>query len=273
MNRFLKTRRQACSFILAALVSTLAPQFAVGQDNPHGLIDPAVISVGSMGDSKPNTFTSASGEFTGFDIELFRDIARRMGYSQDKILITGQDFSALMPSVANGRFDSAIAAIGVTPERQKSVGFSDGYLTFYLSVLSSNPDIKTVGDLAGKRVGLVQGTLTDIYATKNFEGADLVKFPDNNAAVSALNNGTIDAHFLDHEPAAQYTERYPALKIAIDIPSLDTPAGFVVRKDNDALREAINTALQAAIDDGTWKSLYEKWFPGAPILDRYLPKQ
>ena len=56
-------------------------------------------------------------------------------------------------------------------------------------------------------------------------------------------------------------------------PSFDAPAGFVVRKGNDALREALNKGLHDAMQDGTWKTLHEKWFPGTPMPDAYLPKQ
>ncbi len=242
-------------------------------DNPYGLIDPKVISVGTMGDAKPYTFTTAEGEFTGFDIEFFLNVASRLGFKKDQVIFTGQEFSALMPSVANQRFDAAVAAIGTTEARKKTVDFSDGYLAGYLSVLTADKTMTSADGLKGKRLGVVQGTLQEIYADKNFKETDLVRFPDNNSAVSALNNGTVDAHFLDYEAAKQYGERYPDLKIAVNIPSFDAPAGFVIRKGNDAFREALNTALHAAMEDGTWKALYEKWFPGSPMPDQYLPKK
>jgi polar amino acid transport system substrate-binding protein len=226
-----------------------------------------------MGDAKPYAFTQADGTFTGFDIEFFRNVAGRLGFKPEQVIFTGQEFSALMPSVANERFDAAVAAIGTTEARKKTVDFSDGYLAGYLSVLTADKAITSADGLKGKRLGVVQGTLQEIYAAKNFAGTDLVKFPDNNSAVAALNNGSVDAHFLDYEAAKQYGERYPELKIAVNIPSFDAPAGFVVRKGNDKFRDALNTALHAAMQDGTWKALYEKWFPGSPMPDQYLPKK
>ncbi|NSZ18818.1 ABC transporter substrate-binding protein [Agrobacterium vitis] len=261
------------AIIAAALACAgLMAQQAVAADNPYGLIDPKVISVGTMGDSKPYTFITSDGQFTGFDIELFLNVAERMGFKKDQVVFTGQEFSALMPSVANGRFDVAVAAIGTTEARKKTVDFSDGYLAGYLSVLTPDTKITDAAGLKGKRLGVVQGTLQEIYATKNFKDTDLVKFPDNNSAVSALNNGTVDAHFLDYEAAKDYTDRFKALKIAVNIPSFDAPAGFVIRKGNDGLREAFNKGLHAAMQDGTWKKLYEKWFPGSPMPAEYLPK-
>jgi polar amino acid transport system substrate-binding protein len=267
------------SGILAALTAPLVACLfaltsgpAIAADNPYNLIEPGTISVGTMGDAKPYTFATADGQFTGFDIELFLNVVSRMGFPKDKVTFTGQEFSALLPSVANQRFDVAVAAIGTTEARKKTVDFSDGYLAGYLSVLTSDASIKDAAGLKGKRLGVVQGTLQEGYATKHFTDADLVKFPDNNSAVAALNNGSIDAHFLDYEAAKQYGERYPALKIAINIPSFDAPAGFVVKKGNDAFRTALNKALHQAMQDGTWKTLYEKWFPGSPMPDQYLPK-
>ena len=267
------TRRAVlCAALLSLAAATGPVRDARAQDNPYGLIEPGTISVGTMGDAKPYTFTDADGSFTGFDIELLLDVASRMGIDKDHVTFTGQDFSALMPSVANGRFDLAAAAIGTTDARKKTVDFSDGYLAGYLSVLTPDASIKSADDLAGKRLGVVQGTLQETYAEKNFAKADIVKFPDNNSAVSGLNAGSIDAHFLDYEAAKQYAEQFKGLSIAINAPSFDAPAGFVIAKGKDALREALNKGLREAMQDGTWKRLHEKWFPGTPMPDQYLPK-
>jgi polar amino acid transport system substrate-binding protein len=240
-----------------------------GEENPYGLIEPGTIRVASMGDAKPYTFTDENGEFAGFDIELFKDVADRIGV-QD-VVFTGQDFSAILPAVANGQFDVGVAAIGITDERKQTVDFSDGYLAGYLTVLTSDTSIKEEADLAGKRIGVVQGTLQEKYATENFPDAELVRFPDNNSGVSALNSGTVAAHFLDYEAAKQYGEQFDGLELAINIPSFDAPAGFAIKPGNDAFREALNKALGEAMEDGTWKELYEKWFPGSPMPDQYLP--
>lgn len=268
---FARMRMTAVAAALVALTGVATTSLA--EDNPLGLIDPGTISVGTMGDAKPYAFTTADGNFSGFDIELFLNVAERIGFKKDQVVFTGQEFSALMPSVANGRFDVAAAAIGTTDKRKQTVDFSDGYLAGFLTVMTPDASIKDAAGLKGKRVGVVQGTLQEIYAEKNFAGADLVKFPDNNSAVSGLNNGTVDAHFLDYEAAKDYATRYPDLKVAVNIPSFDAPAGFVVRKGNDALRAALNKGLHEAMADGTWKALHEKWFPGTPMPDAYLPKQ
>ena len=271
-------RRTAVAAVAAAtaLVLSACARGAAGDqatdaadDNPYGLITPGQIRVASLGDAKPYTFTDESGEFTGFDVELFTDVAGRIGI--DDVVFTGQDFSGLLAAVANGQFDVGVAAIGITEERQQTVDFSDGYLAGYLTVMASpDADIADEDDLAGKRLGVVQGTLQEAYAVKNFTETELVRFPDNNAAISAVNSGAVDAHFLDYEAAKEYAAQY-GLENAIDIPSFDAPAGFAIAKGKPEFQEALNEALHEAMEDGTWKELYQKWFPGSPMPEQYLP--
>jgi polar amino acid transport system substrate-binding protein len=264
--------------IVAAAVAALVALSGCGgstpaqstADNPYGLIQPGTVRVASLGDSKPYTFTDAQGNFTGFDVELFKDVAKRAGV--DNVVFTGQDFSAILPAVANGQFDVGVAAIGITDKRKETVDFSNGYLAGYLTVLTTKDSgIKGVEGLNGKRLGVVQGTLQEAYAVKNFPTASLVRFPDNNSAIAAVNSGSADAHFLDYEAAKDYTEQHGLVSVA-DIPSFDAPAGFAIAKDKTALKEALNKALAEAMEDGTWKTLYQKWFPGSPMPEQYLPK-
>lgn len=240
------------------------------ESNPYGLIEPGKVRVASLGDAKPYTFTDESGAFTGFDVELFENVAGRIGI--EEVVFTGQDFSGLLAAVANEQFDVGVAAIGITEERKQTVDFSDGYLAGYLTVITTEESGVTSEDaLAGKRLGVVQGTLQEAYAVKNFTETDLVRFPDNNTAISAVNSGTVDAHFLDYEAAKDYMEKF-GLVSAADIPSFDAPAGFAIAKGKEEFQAALNEALAAAMEDGTWKELYQKWFPGSPMPEQYLPK-
>ena len=273
-----RTTVRPAALIAAAVAAVLALSGCGGSssassspaENPYGLIEPGSIRVASLGDSKPYTFTDAQGKFTGFDVELFTDVAARAGV--DNVVFTGQDFSGLLAAVANGQFDAGVAAIGITDKRKETVDFSDGYLAGYLTVITTKTSgISNADGLSGKRLGVVQGTLQEAYAVKNFTSASLVRFPDNNTAVSAVNSGSVDAHFLDYEAAKSYQEQF-GLVSAADIPSFDAPAGFAVAKGKTALKEALNKGLAEAMEDGTWKKLYEKWFPGSPMPEQYLPK-
>jgi polar amino acid transport system substrate-binding protein len=93
----------------ATLIGAAQAQSA---DNPYNL--PNRISVATMSDAKPYVFTDENGEITGFDAELFRDVAARLGFSNDQVVFAGMDFAAIMPTIAADRFDVAAAAIGTT---------------------------------------------------------------------------------------------------------------------------------------------------------------
>ena len=120
MKHLMLTRRSALSAMAVAVAVGLGgvTSKVLAQDNPYNLIDPNQISVATMGDAKPYVFTDANGNFTGFDADLFRDVARRLGFKEDQVIFTGQDFAAILPSIANGRFDVAAAAIGTTDARK-----------------------------------------------------------------------------------------------------------------------------------------------------------
>lgn len=271
VSKFKKAIVAAAAIGSLLLLSACGGSDASGSEteNPYSLITPGQLRVASLGDAKPYTFTDESGTFTGFDIEFFTDVAKRIGIND--VVFTGQDFSAILPAVANGQFDAGVAAIGITEERKKTVDFSEGYLAGYLTVLTTKDSgITSAESLPGKRLGVVQGTLQEAYAVKTFADTDIVRFPDNNAAISGVNSGSIDAHFLDYEAAKDYAKKFDLVSAA-DIPSFDAPAGFAISKKNTALRDALNKAVKEAMEDGTWKSLYSKWFPDSPMPDQYLP--
>ena len=109
--------------LMATLAGCGVSSALAASDNPYDLIDPSTISVGTMGDAKPYAFVDANGQFSGFDIEFFLNVVSRMGFDKDHVAFTGQDFSALMPSVANGRFDVAVATIGTTERARRRSTF------------------------------------------------------------------------------------------------------------------------------------------------------
>ena len=107
-----------------------------------------------MGDAKPYVFTDANGNFTGFDAELFRDVARRLGFKEDQVIFTGQELSALLPSVANGRFDVAVAAIGTTEAASRPLTLAMAILPATFRSFPPDPALNSNESTAGKRIGV-----------------------------------------------------------------------------------------------------------------------
>ena len=126
---------------------------------------------------------------------------------------------------------------------------------------------KDVATVKGKKIAVLQGSIEDNNSAKFIPGAQIVRFPDQNSAALALANHRIDGFFNDYDPNLSIVAKYPALKLAqpITLPATAFPAGWVVKKGNTKLVDKLNDALAQVVKDGTWMTLYKKYFPQDPI--------
>ncbi len=127
-----------------------------------GLGVPGVLTVGTLSDAPPSICINSQGEFTGFDNEVLRAIAEKLGL---RINFVGTDFSGLLAQVASRRFDVGSSSITTTDARRRTVGFTNGYDFGYFSlVVPAGSPITGFDQLAaGQRIGVVQGTVQEAY--------------------------------------------------------------------------------------------------------------
>lgn len=260
---------------MAAAVAIAATGCASGNGSEAAADEPltikdGVLLVGTTTDSKPNAYLE-DGEMTGFDIELIEAIAEQLGLT---IEYKAMEFSALLPAVANGQLDVATNAIAATVERQGTVDFADGNVVGAISVLTKEGSAITedTQSVNGTRLGLVQGSIQEAYAAEEFPEAEIVRFPDNNAGVAALQSDRIDAFFIDTVVGNDYLAQYDGLHMPIIVWTLDLPAAVAVSKDNPALLDAINEAQETVFSDGTWQEIYEAYYmPTLPMPEQLPP--
>ncbi|QLY34023.1 ABC transporter substrate-binding protein/permease [Nocardia huaxiensis] len=224
-----------------------------------GLLTAGKLSVGTLSDAPPSICVNSKGAFTGFDNELLRAMADKLGL---QIEFVGTEFSGLLAQVANGRFDVGSSNITTTDARRQLVGFTNGYDFGYFSLVVPNGSgIKGFSDLnRGTRIGVVQGTVQDDYVVNELH-LDPVKFPDYNTAYANLKTGQIDAWVAPSAQAQGAIKPGDATSIVQNTFSLNNFVGYAVRKDNQPLTNALNSALDAVIADGTYAKLYEQWVP------------
>ncbi|SDE51049.1 polar amino acid transport system substrate-binding protein [Rhodococcus tukisamuensis] len=227
--------------------------------NALGLITPGKISVGTLSDAPPSICVDSSGTFTGFDNELLRAVADKLGL---QVEFSGTEFAGLLSQVANNRFDVGSSSITTTDDRRRTVGFTNGYDFGYFSLVTRNDSpVKGFADLdAGTRIGVVQGTVQDDYVV-NTLGLDPVKFPDYNTAYANLKSGQIDAWVAPSQQAEGAIKPGDPTSIVQNTFSLNNYVGWAVNKNNQALVDALNSGLDAVIADGTWSRLYSDWVP------------
>jgi polar amino acid transport system substrate-binding protein len=229
--------------------------------NALGLSKPGTLTVGTLSDAPPSICINSAGQFTGFDNELLRAIADRLGL---RINFVGTEFSGLLAQVASRRFDVGSSSITTTDARRRTVGFTNGYDFGYFSlVVPSGSPIKGFGDLApGQRIGVVQGTVQESYVVDTLH-LDPVKFPDYNTVYASLKTRQIDAWVAPSQQASGTVQQGDPAQIIENTFSLDNFVAWGVAKENQPLIDALNSGLDAIIADGTWSRLYTDWVPRA----------
>ncbi len=100
--------------------------------NALGLSQPGTLTVGTLSDAPPSICINSAGQFTGFDNELLRAIAERLGLN---VNFVGTEFSGLLAQVAARRFDVGSSSITTTDPRRRTVGFTNGYDFGYFSLV------------------------------------------------------------------------------------------------------------------------------------------
>ena len=205
------------------------------------------------------------GKPFGMDIDIAEEIATRMGL---KLNVINFKFDDIIPALNAGQFDAVISAMTITDERQQVVQFVP-YFEAGQSVLvkKGNPKgIKTLEDLSGKTVAAQSGTvaetalndLNDRLATAGKEKANVITYPVDTDAVDQLRVGRADATLHDSPVAAYYSKLNPDFEIGVE--NFDSaPQGIAIAKNNSAMFDAVKSAMDAMMADGTLDAIKAKW--------------
>lgn len=235
-----------------------------GEDVLAKVKEEGTLVIGTEGTYPPFTFHDASGELTGFDVEIAREIAERLGVEAE-FLETQWD--AMFAGLDAGRFDMVANQVGINPERQESYEFSDPYITStaVLVVAEDNTEIQSFEDLDGK---LSAQSLTSNYAeTATSYGAELEGVEGFNQAIELLNSGRVDATVNDNLTVLDFLKQRPDAKVKVVDESGDAAqSALLFRKDSGAIVDEANKALADMIEDGTYDEISEKWF-GENVLE------
>ncbi|HKF81375.1 MAG TPA: basic amino acid ABC transporter substrate-binding protein [Solirubrobacterales bacterium] len=202
-----------------------------------------------------------SGEYTGFDIELMEAIGEKIGRTPE---FTDTSFETIFRDVAQGKFEAVISAATITEEREKAVDFSNPYYLSEQAVLvKEGSDIKSLEDLDGKTVAVQQGTTGQELAKEELGGSEVRPYPEGPDAVNALKAGTVEGVIIDAPVAQNAVEKSGGVEIAEKVPT-EEEYGIAVAQGETELLEEINKGLEEVLDDGTYKTIYEKWFKLEP---------
>lgn len=210
----------------------------------------------------PYEMTTDDGGYEGIDVEIATKIAEKLGLT---LVVDDMEFSSVITSVQSGKEDMAMAGLTVSEERKQNVDFTDSYATgVQVIIVTDDSPVATVDDLANvSLIGCQEGTTGYIYCSDTVEnggyGEDhVVAYPNGATAVQALLDGKVDAVVIDNEPAKAYVAANEGIHI-LETEYVTEDYAIGVNKENPALREAINTALNELIADGTVQEIIDKY--------------
>lgn len=239
-------------FVLAAAGAFAAPT-ALDDIKKAG-----VLRIGTEGTYPPFTYHDASGALTGFDVDIAREIARRLGVKP--AFVEGK-WDGLIAGLDARRYDLVANEVSVTPERGQKYAFSTPYIVSRAALIirDNNTGIKGFADLKGKRVA---ESLTSNYAALARQyGAEVVPVEGFEQAIELLLTGRVDATLNDSLSFYDFKTQKPEapLKIAA-LEAAGEPAGIIMRKGEPELLAAVNKAITDMKADGTYMKISKKYF-------------
>ena len=224
------------------------------------------LRVGVEGAYPPFSWKEADGTLKGFDIDFAHEVCKRL---DRECVLVEQEWDGMIPALLARKFDTIIASMSITEERKKKVDFTVKYYnTPAKLVAKKNPGFEgTAAGLDGKRLGVQRATTHQCSAEKLYPGAELVLYATQDEVWQDLGSGRLDAQLSD---SLQAYEGFLVLDVGQDFDFLGDAlddvecqgvgAGFAIRKEDSALRDALSKAIQDIRADGTYKVINDKYF-------------
>lgn len=210
----------------------------------------------------PMGFRDDNNEIVGYDIDLAKEVSSRLGLTFRAQPI---DWSAKEQELATGKIDCIWNGLTITPERLDALTFSEPYLAnAQIVVVRADSGIKTLADLAGKKIGIQAGSSAAdaLDAAKDFKASlkDVVEFKENITALNDLEIRGVDGVVMD-KVVAEYSIKTTGKPFAVLSEGLAPEEyGIAFKKGNTDLRDKVQNTLKEMAKDGTVAKISTKWF-------------
>ena len=222
-----------------------------------------ILSEGKIQIAVPESFPpfgalGAEGEHEGYDVDVAKLVAKDLGVELELVPVVSKQ---RIPFLETDRVDLVISTMGANPERAKSIWFSAAYAPFYSGAFAgADKNISSVADLAGMKVGLTGGTLEDLELTKIApDGAEIVRFGDNAATLTAYASGQVDVLVAGNMAALQLSKDNPGVSVETKFILKESPSFIGVKKGNFDLLQWVNVFILHKKLGGELDAISEKW--------------
>lgn len=210
----------------------------------------------------PLGFTDEDGNIVGYDIDLAKEVTKRLGVEFKAQPI---DWDAKEMELATGKIDCIWNGFTMTPEREEALSFTKPYLSNdQVLIVKADSGVTTLADMAGKKVGLQNGSSAQAAVESNKEFADSLKeqvyYKENLTALNDLIIGGVDGVVMDSVVAAyDIAQSNKPLVIVSEVLSKES-YGVGFRKGDVKLRDEVQKILEEMANDGTVAAISTKWF-------------
>jgi polar amino acid transport system substrate-binding protein len=251
--------RRKC--LLAATAMSLGlgmVDVAQAQDALANIEKTKIIKIAIPTDFAPYGFVGSDLAPQGLDIDMAKYIGSQMGVVVELVPVTSAN---RIPYLQTRRADLVISTLGKNAERAKVIDFTNAYSPFFQGIFGAKSmNVTSPADLAGKSIGVTRGSIEDMELTKIAPaGAEIRRFEDNNATVSAYVSGQVDLIATGVPVAENVIRRNPSLNTEYKLLLVDSPNYIGVAKGQDALRAKVNEIIEAAIANGEIDMMAQKW--------------
>lgn len=232
--------------MLATAVLALTGGASLAQD---------VVRIGTEGAYEPyNYIDQATGELTGYEIELGNELCTRAGLTCEFVQ---NAWDSIIPNLQSGNYDLIMAGMSITDERDEVIDFSQNYIPPASSAYLALTADANVGE--GAVVAAQTGTIQAGYVAES--GATLLEFATPDETVAAVRNGEADAVFADKDYLAPIAadSNGEVVLLANEV-QLGGGVGIGLRETDTELKDKLNAAIQSMKDDGTLNTMITKWF-------------
>jgi len=249
--------------LLAALGCVVAD--AMGQTPDTSAVAAAKkrgrLIVGVKYDFPPFGYVNEQKQVVGFEIDMAREFAASLLGNRDAVELVEVSGPNRIPFLVTGKVDLIIAELTITPERAKTVAFSEPYYTggYTIMVAKDTGDISTMASLAGKRVGVTRGSTADtIVAKLSPPPQDVLKLEHISELFSAIQAKRVDAVVQDIALLQPFVSKNPGYKLVGGLYN-EEGWGIGIRKDDAETVAWVNDALKRMKQFGAMNDLLGRW--------------